>query len=99
LKIHVAINVKSKKILSMKVTDEHVHDNKALPEMVNCVMESDKKIIIGKLFVDGIHDSNDIFGYLRDTGKSPLIKVRKSARIRLKRGKYPYKPISFSITK
>ncbi|MER5175919.1 MAG: transposase [Candidatus Nitrosocosmicus sp.] len=28
LKIHIAtVNVKSKKILSMKVTDEHVHDS------------------------------------------------------------------------
>jgi hypothetical protein len=35
LKIHVAINVKTKKILSKKVTgDEHVHDSKALPELV-----------------------------------------------------------------
>ncbi len=35
LKIHVAINVKTKKIPSMmKVTDEHVHDSKVLPELV-----------------------------------------------------------------
>ena len=34
LKIHIAVNVKSKKILSIKVTDEHVHDSKALPELV-----------------------------------------------------------------
>jgi hypothetical protein len=31
LKIHVAVNIKNKKILSMKVTDEHVDDGKALP--------------------------------------------------------------------
>ena len=30
LKIQVAVNVKTKKILSIKVTDEHVHDSKAL---------------------------------------------------------------------
>src|SRR6185312_3687010 len=52
LKIHVAVNVKTKKILSMKVTDEHVHDTKALPELVNGVMKSDKKIVIGKLIAD-----------------------------------------------
>ncbi len=34
LKIHIAVNIKSKKILSMKVTDEHVHDSKVLPELV-----------------------------------------------------------------
>ncbi len=64
LKIHVAVNVKTKKILSMKVTDEHVHDSKALPELINDVIKSDKKITIGKLFADGAYDGNDIFRYL-----------------------------------
>ena len=43
LKIHVAVNVKNKKILSMiKVTaDEHVHDSKALPELVENIIKSD----------------------------------------------------------
>ena len=41
LKIHVAVNVKTKKILSMKVTDEHVHDSKALPGLVDNVIKSD----------------------------------------------------------
>ncbi len=39
LKIPVAVNVKTKKILSMKVTDEHVHDSKALPELVENIIE------------------------------------------------------------
>jgi hypothetical protein len=44
LKIHVAINIKTKKILSMKVTDvEHVQDSKALPELVDNIIKSDKK--------------------------------------------------------
>ena len=64
LKIHVAVNVKTKKILSMKVTDEHVHDSKALPELVENIIKSDKKITIGKLFADGAYDGNDIFRYL-----------------------------------
>ncbi len=41
LKIHVAVNVKTKKILSMKVTDEHVHDSKALPELVENIIKSE----------------------------------------------------------
>ena len=42
LKIHVAVNVKTKKILSMmKVTDEHVHDSKALPELIEDIIKSD----------------------------------------------------------
>ena len=50
LKIHVAVNVKTKKILSIKVTDEHVHDSKALPGLVNDVIKSDNIISVGKLF-------------------------------------------------
>jgi hypothetical protein len=50
LKIHVAVNVKTKKILSMKVIDEHVHDSKALPELIDGILKSDKTV--GKLFTD-----------------------------------------------
>jgi hypothetical protein len=66
LKIYIAVNVKTKKILAMKVTDEHVHDSKALPELVNDVIKSDNltPIAIGKLFADGAYDGNDIFRYL-----------------------------------
>ncbi|HEY6536705.1 MAG TPA: transposase [Candidatus Nitrosocosmicus sp.] len=57
MKIRVAGNVKTTKILSMQVTDEHVHDSKALPDLVNGVMKSDKKIVIGKLIADGAYDA------------------------------------------
>ena len=86
LKIHIAVNVKTKKILSMKVTDEHVHDSKALPGLVNEIIKSDKKITIGKLFADGAYDGNDIFGYLADNGIQPCIKVRKNSKVRWKKG-------------
>ena len=70
----------------MKVTDEHVHDSKALPELVNGVMKSDKKITIDKLFADGAYDGNEIFGFLADKGILPCIKVRKNAKVRWKKG-------------
>ena len=80
LKIHVvAVNVKSKKILSIKVTDEHVHDSKALPELVENIIKSDSvtTTAIGKLFGDGSYDGNDVFRCLADNGIFPCIKVRK----------------------
>jgi hypothetical protein len=89
LKIHIAINIKTKEILSMKVTDdEHVHDSKALPELVDDIIKSDKKITIGKLFADGAYECKDIFKYLGDKGIQPCIKVRKNARVRWKKGKF-----------
>lgn len=47
----VAGNVRAKKILSMiKVTDEHVHDSKALPELIEKITKSNNMTSIGKLF-------------------------------------------------
>lgn len=86
LKIHIAVNIKTKKILSVKVTDEHVHDGKALPKLVDDIMKSDKEISIGKLFADGAYDGNDTFRYLGDNGILPCIKVRNNAKVRWKKG-------------
>lgn len=87
LKIHVAVNVKTKKILAMKVTDEHVHDGKMLPELIDESIKSDgTTAALGKLFADGAYDGNEIFGYLGDNGIQPCIKVRKNARIRWRKG-------------
>jgi len=53
LKIHIAVDIKSKKILSMKVTDdEHIHDNKMLPELVQNIIKSNS-VTASKLFADG----------------------------------------------
>jgi hypothetical protein len=84
LKIHVAVDIKSKKILSVKVTDEHVHDGKMLPQLIADVTKSKNKTI-DKLFADGAYDNNDIFGYLVDKGILPCIKVRRNARIKWKK--------------
>ena len=60
---YVAVNVKSKKILSMiKVNDEHVHDSsRVLPELVENIIKSDSMAAsIGKLFADGAYDGNEV---------------------------------------
>jgi len=51
---------KSKKILSMKVSDEHVHDGKVLPQLVEDITKS-KYVTVGKVFADGAYDSNAVF--------------------------------------
>jgi hypothetical protein len=39
LDIHiVTVDIKNKKILSIKVTDEHIYDSKMLPEMVENII-------------------------------------------------------------
>src|SRR6185503_10547131 len=83
---YVAVNVKTRKILSIKVTDEHVHDSKMLPELVDEIIDSDSITTIGKLFADGAYEGNDIFRYLSDNGILPCIKIRKNARVGWKKG-------------
>jgi hypothetical protein len=88
-KIHITVDIKSKKILSMiKVTDEHVHDDsKALPELVENIARSDNVTIICKIFADdGAYDGNDIFRYLSGNGILPCIKVRNNAKFGWKKG-------------
>ena len=86
LKIHIAVDIKSKKILSMKeVTDEHIYDSKMLPELIQSIIKSNSATA-SKLFADGAYDSNEIFRCLADNGILPCIKLRKNAKVRWKKG-------------
>ena len=87
MKIHVAVNIKNKKILSIKVTDVHAHDGKVLPELVEeNIVKSDRKLTIGKLFGDGAYEGNEIFKFLTYKGILPSIKLRQNSRVRWKKG-------------
>jgi hypothetical protein len=51
----------------MKVTFEHVHDSKMLPERADELIDSNNMTTtIGKLFADGAFDGNDVFRFLGD---------------------------------
>ena len=82
MKIHIAaVNIKNKKIISMKVTDEHIHDGKVLPQLVEDIVKS-KNITVCKVFADVVYDSNEIFRCLVDNGILPCIKVRRNAQVK-----------------
>ena len=86
LKIHVAVNVKSKKILSARVTDEHVHDGKVLSELAENITKSNRETIC-KLLADGTYEGNDVFRCLPDNRIYPsCVKTRKNSRVRVKTG-------------
>jgi hypothetical protein len=85
LKIHIAVNIKTKEILALEVTDEKIHDSKMLKKLVDEVLKAvppDEKNIVKKLklvLADGAHDTNTNFGYLDKNGITPGIKVRKNS--------------------
>jgi transposase len=80
IKIHVAVNIKTKKIVSMNVTKENVHDGKMLKELVEGVISKNNNI--QKLLADGAYDSKDNFRYLDGLKITPVIKVRKNSSIK-----------------
>jgi IS5 family transposase len=81
LKIHVAVDIKRKRILSLQVTSEQVHDGKVLPELIRDIAIKQNKEI-DTAIMDGSYDSNKNFQFLSFRGVKPAIKVRKNARIR-----------------
>ena len=80
LKIHFAVDPKTKQVVSMDVTKENVHDSKRLKKLVKKTSK-DASVRIGKVIADGAYDSKDNFRFLSSNGIEPAIKERKNASL------------------
>jgi hypothetical protein len=90
LKIHIAVvNIKTKEILALEVTDEKVHDGKVMPRLIEHVLKrnDNRDIKIKSALGDGSYDSNENFKYLQTKRIIPGIKVRKNSIISTKNNK------------
>jgi len=76
LKIHIAVDVKRKKILALEVTDEKVGDGRMLQPLVE---EASTNAKITKTIGDGAYDTKSNFRYLDEKKIESVIKVRKNA--------------------
>jgi IS5 family transposase len=76
LKIHIAVDVKQKRILALEVTDEKVGDERMLQPLVE---EASRKGKIAKTIGDGAYDTKSSFRYLDAKKIEPVIKVRRDA--------------------
>ena len=79
LKIHIAVDVKRKKILALEVTDEKVNDGRMLQPLVE---EASKKAKITKAIGDGAYDTKSNFRYLDGKKIEPVIRVRRNTSSR-----------------
>ena len=80
LKIHVAVNIKTKEILALEVTDERVHDGRVMDKLIEHVLKSNDNgpaIKIKSVLADGAYDSNESFKCLEESKIQPRIKVRE----------------------
>jgi IS5 family transposase len=85
LKIHVGVDINSKKIVSLKVTDERSHDARHLPYIVDGAQNHGRVI---KVLADAAYDSKNNFSHLYYNDIMPGIKVRKNSSGK-SRGCYP----------
>ncbi len=76
LKIHVAVDVKRKKILALEVTKEKVPDGRRLRSLVS---KASRQVKITKAIGDGAYDTKTNFRYLANREIDPVIKVRKNS--------------------
>jgi hypothetical protein len=74
-------DVKTKKIVSLKITDDHSHDAQHLPELV---AQASQKGNVVKVLADGAYDSENNFSYLYHNTNALPAKVRKTSSIKTK---------------
>lgn len=79
LKIHVAVDIRKKKILSLETTSEEVHDGQVLKKLVDHTLEKNK---VKRALGDGSYDSNSNFRYLSKNHIQAGIKTRRNSKVR-----------------
>ena len=77
IKIHFAVDVKTKEVLAMEVTTDDVHDSKALPALIK---DASKLRRVSEAVMDGAYDNAEAYNLLRKMGVKPIIKPRHNAR-------------------
>ena len=79
VKLHIAVDAKSKKVASFRITKGTVHDAKKFCPLVR---EAAKKYDIEKLHADKAHDNRRNFNLLDELDVEPAIEIRNNASTR-----------------
>ena len=76
IKVHIAVDTKTKQILAIEVTKEDVGDGRMLGRLVD---GSQSRVPLKRVTADGAYDSKANFRMLAERAIDPLIRVRKNA--------------------
>lgn len=79
IKVHIAVDIKTKQILAIEVTKEDVGDGRMLGRLV---YGSQGKAALDRVIADGAYDSKANFRMLANRSIDPLIRVRKNASLK-----------------
>ena len=81
VKLHIAVDEKSKKVVSFRITKGNVHDTKKFGPLIK---ESANRHDIDKVYGDKAYDNRKNFNILDDMNAEPAISIRKNASTRSK---------------
>jgi hypothetical protein len=81
IKLHIAVDEKSKKVVSFKITKGNVHDTKKFGPLIK---EAAEKYAIDKVYGDKAYDNRRNFNMLNYINAEPAISIRKNASTRSK---------------
>ena len=76
VKLHIAVDVKSKKIVSLEVTDESIGDSKEFKPLIEKACE---RGVVAKVYADTAYDSRANFNPLQTIKAEAAIKPRKNS--------------------
>jgi hypothetical protein len=76
VKIHFAVDITTKNIVSFEVTDEGVGDNKKFRDLI---AKAEKQGNVRRVLADGAYDTKDNFDYVEEKGIEAGIKVQKDS--------------------
>jgi hypothetical protein len=79
IKVHIAVDTKTKQILAIEVTKEDVGDGRMLGRLV---AGSQSRVPLKRVIADGAYDSKSNFRMLAERAIDPLIRVRKNASVK-----------------
>jgi DDE family transposase len=75
IKLHIAVDEKSKKVMSFRITKGNIHDIKKFGPLVK---EAAEKHEINKVYADKAYDNGNNFNILDDINIEPEIIIRKN---------------------
>jgi hypothetical protein len=79
IKVHLAVNVKTKEIVAIEVTDERVSDGSRFNSLIDQAEGNLSGRRIEEVLGDGAFDRREIFDHLQEKGIQPIIKTRSNA--------------------
>lgn len=82
IKVHIAVNIETKEIVSIVITDDRTADHRVFRDLIEQAEENLGEGRIRKVLADGAYDTREAFNILEERGMEAGIKMRRNASTR-----------------